>query len=110
MPISKTQTEITERIVELLVQSPLDENLKEFIIEKIDMLSESMITDLLEALETENNQLQIIAAKIEEYINNQENGWEDVEVEQKSFAEKFLEDAAQHLDDQAMIQELKDSI
>lgn len=110
MPISKTQEEVAERIAELLVQSSLDESLKELIIEKIDMLPESMVADLLSALETENNQLQIIATEIEKYVNNQEKGWEDVEVEQKSFAEKFLEDAAQHLDDQARIHELKESL
>lgn len=110
MPISKTQEEIAGKIAELLVQSSLDDDLKELLIDKVDLLPEAMVTDLLEALETENSQLQMVASKIQEHITSQENGWEDVEVEQKSFAEKFLEDAAQHLDDQASIYELKESL
>ncbi len=110
MPISKTQEEVAQRIAELLVQSSLDDDLKELLIDKIDLLPEAMIADLLEVLETESSQLQIVASKIQDYINSQENGWEDIEVEQKSFAEKFLEDAAQHLDDQARIHELKESL
>ncbi len=69
-----------------------------------------MISDLLSTLETENDHLEEIATKVEEYINSQEAGWDGVEEEQKSFAEKFLEEAAQTLDDQARIQEIKESI
>ena len=108
--MTKPQKEIAERIAELLAQSFLDDHLKELIVDKIDLLPEGMIGDLLVALETENDQLDMMASKIEEYITEQESGWTDVQEKQKNYAEKFLEDAAQNLDDQARIQELKESI
>ena len=110
MPISKKQEETAQYLSELLVQSSLDENLKELIMEKIDQLPEGMIMNLLEALESEGDQLKTVSAKVEEFIENQAAGWDEIEKEQQDFADKFIGDATQHLDDQTRIQELKDSI
>lgn len=108
--LTPTQKEMAERIAELLARSTLDEDLKEQIVEKIDTLPEEMVSALLEALEEENDQLESIAAKIDKYLTNQEAGWSDIEEEQRKLAEKWSDDMAQNLDDQAKIQELKESI
>lgn len=108
--MTKSQKEIAERVAELLVQSPLNDTLKDLIIDKIDTLPENMVSDLLNTLETENDRLEEIATKIGQYIDSQEAGWESVEEEQKSYSDKYLEDMAQTLDDEARIQELKESI
>ena len=108
--MTKEQKEIAERVAELLAQSTIDADLKEMIVEKFDRLPEYLVLELLDALETENDQLDLVVSKIDEFIDGQEAGWQDVENEQKNFAEKFLEDASQTLDDQARIKELKEAI
>ena len=110
MSLTQVQKEMAERIAELLVQSNLDEALKELIIDGLDELPEGLTSKLLETLETENEQLEKVALGIEKYLADQDSNWQDTEEKQKNFAEKFLEDAAQALDDQAQIQELKESI
>src|SRR3989344_2677615 len=104
--MTKEQKEIAERVAELLAQSTIDADLKEMIVEKFDRLPEYLVLELLDALETENDQLDLVVSKIDEFIDGQEAGWQDVENEQKNFAEKFLEDDSQTLDDQARIKEL----
>ena len=108
--MTKEQKEIAERVAELLAQSTIDADLKEMIVEKFDRLPEYLVLELLDALETENDQLDLVVSKIDEFIDGQEAGWQDVENEQKNFAEKFLEEATQTLDDQARIKELKEAI
>ena len=108
--MTKEQKEIAERVAELLAQSTIDADLKEMIVEKFDRLPEYLVLELLDALETENDQLDLVVSKIDEFIDGQEAGWQDVEDEQKNFAEKFLEEATQTLDDQARIKELKEAI
>lgn len=108
--MTKSQKETAERLAELLVTAPVEEGLKELIVNNVDKLPESMVLDLLDALETGNDQLEALTAKVEAYIDAQDIGWQEVEKEQGSYAEKFLEGMAQTLDDEARIQELKDSL
>ena len=107
---SEKQKEIAERLGELLAQSNLEESVKELILDSLDEIPESMAIKLLSALEEENDQIEGAVNAIEKYVTDQESRWSNVEEDQKSTAEKFLEDAAQTLDDQARIQELKETI
>ena len=107
---SEKQKEIAERLGELLAQSNLEESVKELILDSLDEIPESMTVKLISALEEENDQIESAVTAIEKFITNQESHWSDVEEDQRSMAEKFLEDAAQTLDDQARIQELKETI
>ena len=108
--MTKIQKETAERLAELLVQSSLSDSLKELLIDKVSMLPENLVFELIDAFQAESDQLEIVAAKVTDFINAREEGWYDVENDQRSFAQKFLESAAQGLDDQARIQELKESI
>lgn len=102
--------EMAERLAELLAQSILDDSLKDAIIDNLDKLPEEDVIKLIDALETENDQLLKIASDIETYLRDQEAGWEAVEEDQKNFINEFADKMAQALDDQARIQELKESI
>ncbi|GEM_PF-6272021 len=110
MPLSPEQKIMAERLAELLGQSTLDDSTKENIIENLDKLPEEDIAKLIRALEAENDQIDKIAADMEAYIAAEETGWEQVEKEQKNFVDQFTEKMAQALDNQAQIEELKESL
>lgn len=111
MPLTPEQKEMAERLAELLSQSlVLDDAQKENILDNLDKLPEEDIVKLMSALEDENDQIQKIASDIEVYIAEQETGWQNVEKEQKNFANEFVEKMAQALDDRAKLDELKESL
>lgn len=109
MQLTKVQKEIGERLAELLAQSVLDDKIKQVILDGLDKLPEYMVFKLLDALELENDQVEQIAADIEAYLLDQEAGWQEVEEDQQKFADKYIEDMAQKLDEEARILELKES-
>ncbi len=110
MPLSPEQKIMAERLAELLGQSTLDDSTKENIIENLDKLPEEDIAKLIRALEAENDQIDKIAADMEAYLAAEETGGEQIEKEQKNFVDQFTEKMAQALDNQAQIEELKESL
>ena len=110
MPLSPEQKIMAERLAELLGQSTLDDSTKENIIENLDKLPEEDIAKLIRALEAENDQIDKIAADMEAYLAAEETGGEQIEKEEKNFVAQFTEKMAQALDNQAQIEELKESL
>lgn len=104
------QKETAERLGELLAQSMLDEEVKELILDGVDDLPESLVMNLLSALEEENDQVEKASSDIQKFLSGQETRWEEVEDEQKNLADDFIEQTSQTLDDEVQIQELKESI
>ena len=109
-PLSKVQKEVSDKVAELLAQSTINDELKDFIIGKLDKIPEHLIFELLDALETEDEQLEKIAGDISTYVKNQEEGWTEVEDSQQNIADQYLEDMANKLDEEARIEELRESI
>ncbi len=110
MSLTPEQQEMAQRLAELLGQSELDDQVKETIMDNLDKIPEEDILKLMDALENENDQIEKLARNIESFINEQESGWEGVEKEQQKFVDEFTEKMAQALDDQAKIEELKESL
>lgn len=108
--LTPEQKEIAERLAELLSQSTLDDSIKENIIDHLDQLPEEYVVKLVETLETENDQLEKVASDIDAYLTEQSAGWAEVENQQKNFVDDFVDKMSQALEDQAQVQELKESL
>ena len=81
-----------QRAATLLAQSPLDENLKNIINEKINKFSEADLDNLLYSLEREASELAVIGQKIKKFDEEQDKDWQSLEKKQREKADQMVED------------------
>jgi len=67
----------------LLARSPLDENIKTVLVEKMGQLSEADLDALTESLERETSELALIAQDFKNFDEKQKDDWEALEKKQR---------------------------
>ena len=85
--MNEAQTQLAEKIGQLLAQSPLDDKIKSALLEKMDEIPEPLLFKLLDALEMENDDLERTAFEIDLYLREQDEAWKEVTEEQKKVAD-----------------------
>jgi len=98
MELNETQQKMAERIGELLAESPLDEDMKQVILDGLDKLPEHMLVKLLDVLERESNELERFAAEVESFLASQEDNWDKTSKEQEKFAQELIERLAKEIE------------
>jgi len=91
MALQKTQKQTADRIAHLLAESPLDNEIKEVILNGLDNLPEHLIFKLQDALETEREELKRIAFEIDLFLKDQKKDWTELEQKQKTAADDIVE-------------------
>ena|SRR3989344_2958620 len=97
MTLNNGQEALAEKIGQLLAQSPVDQKLKEMILEKIDQIPEHLLFKLLDSLELENDELERTAFEIDLFLKEQDANWEKVAEEQKKAADDAVDRVAEAL-------------
>jgi len=82
-----------QRVGTLLAQSPLDDEIKNAIIDNFDKVTEDQLDQILKSLERETVELTSLAKILKEFDSKQDNDWKSLEKEQEETASKIVEDA-----------------
>lgn len=90
MTLNKVQTEIAEKLGQLLAESPLDEEIRSAIIGNLDKMPEDMVFKLMDALEMESEELDRIVFEMNLFLKEQTGKWEKVEKEQQDMADAIV--------------------
>lgn len=89
--LNKAQEQIADKVGELLAESPLDEEVKEVLLEGIDRLPKELLFKLLDALENEKEGLEKLAFEVKLFLKEQDANWEQTAREQQKVADTIAD-------------------
>lgn len=98
MDLNKTQQNMAERIGQLLAESPLDNDMKQVILDGMDKMPEYMLIKLLDVLERESNELERVASEVESFLATQKENWDKTAKNQEEFADELIEKLAKGIE------------
>jgi len=84
--MNEAQQQLADKIGELLAQSPLDDEIKNRLLEKMEEIPENLLFRLKDALEKEKEELEGIAFDIDIFLKDQNKDWQGVVQNQKKVA------------------------
>lgn len=79
----------------LLAQSPLDEEIKNVVIENIGKMTESQLDQVISSLDREVIELTALAKLLKNFDEQQNNAWVEIEKKQKAEADRIIDEALQ---------------
>lgn len=84
--MNEAQLKLADEIGELLAQSPIDDEIKNRLLDKMEEIPESLLFRLKDALETEKEELEAVAFDIGIFLKDQDKNWQGVVLDQKKAA------------------------
>lgn len=91
------QQQVADRVGELLAESPLDDDIKEILLEGIDKLPKDLLFKLLDVLENEREELENVAFEVKLFLKEQNNSWEQTAKDQQKAADAIIDVWAEKL-------------
>jgi len=89
--LNQGQQQVADRVGKLLAESPLDEEIKQVLLDDVDQLPAHLLFKLLDVLENEREQLETVAFEIELFLKEQNKNWEQTEKEQQKAADTIAD-------------------
>ena len=83
------------RCWELLAQSPLDDEIKNTVIENIGKMTENQLDQIIHSLERETIELTALAKLLKNFDKKQDESWKSLEEKQKELAGRVIEETLQ---------------
>jgi|SRR3990167_3187498 len=83
------------RCGELLAQSPLDDEIKNTVIENIGKMTENQLDQIIHSLERETIELTALAKLLKNFDKKQDESWKSLEEKQKELAGRVIEETLQ---------------
>lgn len=80
------------RAATLLAASPLDENIKNILVENLEKFTEADLDHLLIALEREASELALVGKDLKKFDEEQEKDWKSLADKQRKKANEMVED------------------
>ncbi len=84
--MNEAQQKLADKIGELLAESPLDDEIKNSLLEKMEEIPEHLLFRLKDALETEKEELEAVTFDIGIFLKDQDKNWQAVVQDQKKVA------------------------
>jgi|SRR3989344_1963487 len=89
--LNQGQQQVADRVGKLLAESPLDEEIKQVLLDDVDQLPAHLLFKLLDVLENEREQLETVAFEIELFLKEQNKNWQQTEKEQQKAADTITD-------------------
>ena len=89
--LNQGQQQVADRIGELLAESPLDEDIKQVLLDGMEQLPEHLLFKLLDVLENEREQLEAVAFEVQLFLKEQKNNWEKTTQDQQKAADTIVD-------------------
>jgi hypothetical protein len=90
MTLSKKLQQKAEHLASLLVKSPLDPVIKDFLIDNLGDIPEDRVTGIISVLEQEHAHLEDLNSSIRAYLTRNDTRWSALAAKQKEIARKFI--------------------
>jgi len=88
---------LADRIGELLADSPMDDELKQLLLNNMEKIPENLLFQLKDALEMEQEELENVAFEIKVFLKDKNAGWDKLAEEQKKAANTLVDVWAEKL-------------
>lgn len=92
--------QLAVEIGELLATSPLDQKIKDAILDNLDTMPENLVFKLKNALENEKEEVDTVVFEIEMFLKGQDERWAKLEEEQQKTASDVSDQLFDKLKDQ----------
>jgi len=89
--MNEAQQQLADSIGELLAQSPLDDEIKNRLLEKMEEIPENLLFRLKDALEKEKEELEGVVFDIDIFLKDQDKDWQGVVEDQKKVAREVTD-------------------
>lgn len=89
--MNEAQQQLADRIGELLAVSPMDEELRQMLLDNMEKIPEHLLFQLKDALETEQEELENTAFEIKMFLKDKNIGWDKLAEEQKKAADTLVD-------------------
>ncbi len=86
MSLNEAQQQLADKIGELLAESPLDDEIKNSLLSKMEDIPEHLLFRLKDALEVEKEELEAVAFDVDMFLRDQDKEWQKVAQDQKTVA------------------------
>ena len=84
--LNQGQRQVADRVGELLAESPLDEDIKQVLLDGMEQLPEHLLFKLLDVLENEREQLEAVIFEVKLFFEEQKDNWEKTAQDQQKAA------------------------
>jgi len=95
--MNEAQQKLADSIGELLAQSPLGDEIKNRLLEKMEDIPEHLLFRLKDSLEKEREELETVAFDIDIFLKDQDKDWQKVVEDQKKIAGEVVDRWAEKL-------------
>jgi len=95
--MNEAQQQLADRIGELLADSPMDDELKQLLLNNMEKIPENLLFQLKDALEMEQEELENVAFEIKVFLKDKNAGWDKLAEEQKKAANTLVDVWAEKL-------------
>lgn len=95
--MNEAQQQLAGRIGELLAESPIDEELKNLLLDSMEKIPERLLFKLKDALEMEQEELENIIFDIQIFLKDQNAGWDKLAQEQNKAVDTLVDVWAEKL-------------
>jgi|SRR3989344_4606149 len=96
-----------DRLGHLLAESPLDEKIKQAILDNLDKIPGHMMVGLLDALNAEREQLKNLEFDLKSFEEEQDNKGGELEAKKKAVVESMAQKWAQKIVEQYKLEVIK---
>lgn len=97
--MNEAQQKLADSIGELLAESPLDDEIKNRLLEKMEQIPETLLFRLKDALEKEKEELESVVFDIDMFLKDQDKDWQGVVEDQKKIAGEVVDKWVEKLKD-----------
>jgi|SRR3989338_3339562 len=89
--LNQGQQQVADRVGELLAESPLDNEIKQVLVEGVGQLPKDLLFKLLDVLENEREELEKVAFEVKLFLKEQNNNWEQTAKNQQKAADTIVD-------------------
>ena len=89
--LNQGQQQVADRVGELLAESPLDDEIKQVLVEGVGQLPKDLLFKLLDVLENEREELEKVAFEVKLFLKEQNNNWEQTAKNQQKAADTIVD-------------------
>jgi len=95
--MNEAQQNLADRLGQLLADSPMDDELKQLLLNNMEKIPEHLLFQLKDALEMEQEELENVAFEIKVFLKDKNAGWDKLAEEQKKSANALVDVWAEKL-------------
>ena len=99
--MNKTDTKKAQKLGKLLAESPLEDEIKQAIIDNIDKMPMDLVDKLIYSLENEQEVVDKIAKEVKDFIAKRDKAWADLGKKQQAAVDEIIDKEEKEIEKEA---------